>query len=92
RVCSAFRRALPFHRRRSLSFLNPHLFDVPLHAGKKLLLRIWALLVRILCWCGSLILCWCGSGLCFGGLLLFSSRCGGSVRIRRFGVAVVSFV
>ncbi|MCI42522.1 hypothetical protein A2U01_0063759, partial [Trifolium medium] len=56
-LCYAFRRALSFHRCRSLSLFDPHLFVVPLRARKLLLLRIWALLVRILCWCGSHILC-----------------------------------
>ncbi|PNX79804.1 hypothetical protein L195_g035792 [Trifolium pratense] len=49
-------------------YIYLHLFVVPLRTGNLLLLlRIWVLLVRILCWCGSRILCWCGSGLCFGG-------------------------
>ncbi|PNX66894.1 hypothetical protein L195_g055335, partial [Trifolium pratense] len=59
--------------------------DVPLRAGKLLLLRILTLLVRS-----------CVGCLSFGGLLLFPSGCGGLVRIWRFGVvfgvAVVSFV
>ncbi|MCI68496.1 hypothetical protein A2U01_0089757, partial [Trifolium medium] len=56
-LCSAFRQALLFHRCRSLSLFDPHLFVVPLRAGKLPLLQNWALLVRILCWCESRILC-----------------------------------
>ncbi|PNX81673.1 hypothetical protein L195_g037697 [Trifolium pratense] len=88
-LVGGFVRALPFHRCRSLSLFGPHLFAAPLCAGKLLLLRCWAVLVRILCWCGSRILCWCEFGLCFGGLLLFFGDCGGSVRIRSFGEILV---